>query len=81
MRRYAALFAALGEAVRLLLDTGGRPVWSETDDGVDCLQLAWFGASVSRIGGAVGFGLEDQEAIRNAAHGQRQRAAAAHGRG
>ncbi|MER5756604.1 hypothetical protein [Streptomyces sp. NPDC002088] len=50
------------------MDRCGR----ERYDGTDCLRPAWFGASVSRIGGAVGSSLEDQEAIRNAAPGQRQ---------
>ncbi|MEV7384010.1 hypothetical protein [Streptomyces lydicus] len=71
---YAALFVTLTAASLLMLDTGAiAAVLKHPTEPIDCLELAWFVASVALVGGAFGSGLEDSGAVRNAAYGHRQR--------
>lgn len=71
---YAALFVTL-VAVSLLVVTPsvfGRIVHHAVGAS-DYLTLSWFVTSISMIGGAFGTGLENAEAVRDAAYGQRHR--------
>lgn len=52
---------------QLLEQTLGHPVGAP-----DFLRLAWLVAAVATLGGALGSGLEDDEAVRQAAYGARQ---------
>jgi hypothetical protein len=71
---YAMLLAVLVVPVWLLLDggvlatvTGHRPTWT------DYVDIVWFTASASMVGGALGAGLEDDSVVRLATYGARQR--------
>lgn len=71
---YAALLAGLIVIEQLLLTPtvvrqgiGVTPAWS------DDLAIAWFVTSAAMIGGALGSGFEDDDVVRRAAYGARQR--------
>ncbi|WP_230595632.1 hypothetical protein [Rhodococcoides fascians] len=60
--------AALALRAPVLSSTLGHDViWS------DYLELSWLLASIATIGGAIGSGLEDDNAVKEAAYGTRQR--------
>jgi hypothetical protein len=67
---YLVLLAGTVLAAALLIDTSvleqtlQRPV-----DFTDYLTLAWIISSLATVGGAIGSGLEDEEAVRAAAYG------------
>jgi hypothetical protein len=67
---YLVLLVGLSAAAALLIDTSvleqalGRPVGV-----VDYLTLAWLISSLATVGGAIGSGLEDEQAVRAAAYG------------
>jgi len=70
MALYLALLAMTLLAVLLMVpgaflaDALGHPV-----DAVDEVQLAWLVSSIATVGGALGAGLESDEALREAAYG------------
>ena len=53
---------------QLVADNIGRPVSLST-----LLMMAWLVAAVATLGGALGSGMEDDEAVKAAAYGVRQR--------
>jgi hypothetical protein len=53
---------------QLVADNIGHPVGLST-----LLMMAWLAAAVATLGGALGSGLEDDEAVKAAAYGVRQR--------
>ena len=53
---------------QFVADNIGRPVGLST-----LLMMAWLVAAVATLGGALGSGMEDDEAVRAAAYGVRQR--------
>ncbi|MCV7373456.1 hypothetical protein H5P33_12090 [Mycolicibacterium arabiense] len=71
---HVALFVLMLVAAKLTLlpevfsQTLGHPVSTN-----DYLSLAWLLASISTVGGALGSGLEDDDGVRTAAYGVRQR--------
>jgi hypothetical protein len=71
---HVALFCTLLFTTALVLTpqlfsrTIGHPVGV-----LDYLKLAWLLASIATIGGALGSGLEDDDAVKSAAYGVRQR--------
>ena len=76
MALYAALFglsllaALLLVVPRMLADTLGHPIGLSDD-----LHLAWLTSSLATVGGALGAGLESDEAVRRAAYTYRTSAA------
>lgn len=75
---YAVLFALVLVAALIFLDSGflqsilGHPVGFS-----DYMRLAWMTTSLSTVAGALGSGLEDEETVREATYGYRQRRRAA----
>jgi hypothetical protein len=75
---YAVLFALVLVAALIFLDSGflqsvlGHPVGFS-----DYMRLAWMATSLSTVAGALGSGLEDEETVREATYGYRQRRRAA----
>ena len=71
---YAVLFAFVLVAALIFLDSGflqsilGHPVGFS-----DYVRLAWMATSLSTVAGALGSGLEDEETVREATYGYRQR--------
>ena len=67
---YLVLLVGLTAAAALLIDTSvleqtlGRPVGV-----IDYLTLAWLISSLATVGGAIGSGLEDEQAVRAMAYG------------
>lgn len=67
---YLVLLVGVAAAAALLIDTSvfgqtlGRPVGV-----VDYLTMAWLISSLATVGGAIGSGLEDEEAVRAVAYG------------
>jgi hypothetical protein len=67
---YLVLLVGLTAAAALLIDTSvlgqalARPVGV-----VDYLTLAWLISSLATVGGAIGSGLEDEQAVRTVAYG------------
>jgi hypothetical protein len=67
---YLVLLVGLTAVAALLIDTSvleqalGRPVGV-----VDYLTLAWLISSLATVGGAIGSGLEDEQAVRAVAYG------------
>jgi hypothetical protein len=53
---------------QLIADTVGHPV-----DPPTLLRMAWLVAAIATLGGALGSGMEDDEAVKEAAYGVRQR--------
>ncbi|MGP4001394.1 hypothetical protein [Streptomyces sp. 8N706] len=71
---YAMLFVTLTAVAALLLVPsvlGG--FLQEPAQAHDYVALSWFITSIAMVGGAFGSGLEEQEAVRNAAYGRRHR--------
>jgi hypothetical protein len=71
---YVGLFVVAMVAQLVIIDSGvlrdelGRAVdWS------DRLRLSWMAASLATVAGAVGTGIESDEAVHDAAYGYRQR--------
>jgi small-conductance mechanosensitive channel len=71
---YLGLFLALLAATLFLLDGAllGQ-VTKQSIDVTDYLLIAWLGASVATVAGALGSSLENDEEVREAAYGYRQR--------
>jgi hypothetical protein len=71
---YAVLFGLVLVAALIFLDSGflqsilGHPVGFS-----DYMRLAWMATSLSTVAGALGSGLEDEETVREATYGYRQR--------
>jgi hypothetical protein len=71
---YLALLVVLVVVARFLIDPEVMRSMIQTGLGPRAhLHLAWFATSFAMIGGALGSGLENDEAVRNAAYGERQR--------
>ncbi|MEV6653150.1 hypothetical protein [Streptomyces sp. NPDC051219] len=71
---YAALYVlVLVTAVFVLTPDSLRPVIGHEPNAAYYLSLAWFITSMGTVGGALGAGLEDDRAVRQAAYGERQR--------
>ena len=72
---YVALFFVLLMGASFVIDIElMRQVTGPTVDGASYLRLAWLGASMATIAGALGSSLENDDEIREAAYGYRQRA-------
>jgi hypothetical protein len=75
---YAVLFVLVLVAALIFLDSGflqsilGHPVGFS-----DYVRLTWMATSLSTVAGALGSGLEDEETVREATYGYRQRRRAA----
>ena len=71
---YLGLFLALLAGTLFLIDAGllGQ-VTKQSVDVTDYLRLAWLGASVGTVAGALGSSLENDKEVREAAYGYRQR--------
>jgi len=71
---YAVLFVLVLVAAGIFLESGflqsnlGHPVGP-----VDYVRLAWMATSLATVAGALGSGLEDEETVREATYGYRQR--------
>lgn len=71
---YALLFALLLLTSALVVDSRLFAKEISHPAGVtDYLALAWFGASVATVAGAIGSGLDSVDAVREAAYGHNQR--------
>ncbi|MFG2660149.1 hypothetical protein [Streptomyces sp. NPDC048425] len=71
---YAALFVLIALTALFLLPSGTLgPVLGHEPDASYYLVLAWFITSMGTVGGALGAGLEDDQVVRQAAYGERQR--------
>ncbi|WP_266930532.1 hypothetical protein [Streptomyces sp. NBC_00120] len=71
---YAALFVLIALTALFLLPSGTLgPVLGHEPDAAYYLSLAWFITSMGTVGGALGAGLEDDQVVRQAAYGERQR--------
>ncbi|MBV9292016.1 MAG: hypothetical protein JO222_06165 [Frankiales bacterium] len=71
---YLGLFIVLAGISVIIFDPhvlrmtlGHAPTWS------DRLGIAWFATSAAMVGGALGSGLENDDVVRRAAYGERQR--------
>jgi hypothetical protein len=70
---YAALFALLLVAAALVIDPDVfQQNIGHSVDLADYVTLAWFAASVATVAGALGSGLENEDAVRQAAYGHNQ---------
>ncbi|WP_149038398.1 hypothetical protein [Kitasatospora sp. MBT63] len=71
---YAALYVLIALTAPLLLAPGALgPVLGHEPGAAYYLSLAWFITSMGTVGGALGAGLEDDQVVRQAAYGERQR--------
>ncbi|MFF1569390.1 hypothetical protein ACFVY1_39195 [Streptomyces sp. NPDC058293] len=71
---YAALFVLIALTALFLLPSGTLgPVLGHEPGAAYYLSLAWFITSMGTVGGALGAGLEDDQVVRQAAYGERQR--------
>lgn len=71
---YALLFIVLLAISALLVDGGVfRSATQQAADPARYLELAWLGASVATVAGALGSGLESLEEVRDAVYGHDQR--------
>lgn len=71
---YAVLFVALtAVAALLLVPSVFGQILQQPAQAHDYVALSWFITSIAMVGGAFGSGLEEDEAVRNAAYGQRHR--------
>jgi hypothetical protein len=71
---YFGLFLALLAGTLFLIDGGLlEQVTKQSADVTDYLRIAWLGASVATVAGALGSSLENDEEVREAAYGYRQR--------
>lgn len=71
---YVGLFLALLAGTLFLIDGGLlEQVTKQSVDITDYLRIAWLGASVATVAGALGSSLENDEEVREAAYGYRQR--------
>jgi hypothetical protein len=71
---YAALYVlVIVTAVFVLTPEALRPVIQREPSAGYFLSLAWFITSMGTVGGALGVGFEDENAVRQAAYGERQR--------
>jgi hypothetical protein len=71
---YLGLFLALLAGTLFLIDGGLlEQVTKQSADVTDYLRIAWLGASVGTVAGALGSSLENDEEVREAAYGYRQR--------
>jgi xanthine/uracil permease len=70
---YAVLFALLLTAAALVIDADvfTKNVGHRVDLD-DYVTLAWFAASIATVAGALGSGLENADAVRQAAYGHNQ---------
>jgi hypothetical protein len=71
---YLGLFLALIAGSLFLIDGGLlEQVTKQSADVTDYLRIAWLGASVATVAGALGSSLENDTEVREAAYGYRQR--------
>ncbi|WP_069464854.1 hypothetical protein [Actinacidiphila rubida] len=71
---YAALYVlVILTTVFVLTPEALNPVIRHDPSAGYYLSLAWFITSMGTVGGALGVGLEDEDAVRQAAYGERQR--------
>jgi hypothetical protein len=71
---YIGLFLALLAGMLFLIDGGLlEQVTKQSADVTDYLRIAWLGASVATVAGALGSSLENDKEVREAAYGYRQR--------
>ncbi|MEV5126163.1 hypothetical protein AB0K49_25765 [Streptomyces decoyicus] len=71
---YAALYVLIALTALFLLAPGAlEPVLGHEPGAGYYLSLAWFITSMGTVGGALGAGLEDDQVVRQAAYGERQR--------
>jgi hypothetical protein len=71
---YLGLFLALLAGTLFLIDGGLlKQVTKQPADVTDYLRIAWLGASVATVAGALGSSLENDNEVREAAYGHRQR--------
>jgi hypothetical protein len=71
---YVGLFLALLGGTLYLIDSGLlEQVTKQSVDVTDYLLIAWLGASIATVAGALGSSLENNEEVKEAAYGYRQR--------
>lgn len=71
---YAVLYVLIALTALFLLAPGTLgPVLGHEPGAAYYLSLAWFITSMGTVGGALGAGLEDDQVVRQAAYGERQR--------
>jgi hypothetical protein len=71
---YVLLLAVLLAVSALLIDSGVmRSMTGRQAGPAEYLQLAWLGASIATVAGALGSGLESLDDVRSAAYGHHQR--------
>src|SRR5215208_1479945 len=71
---YAVLFALIFLAAWVFVPGGYfQTTLKHTVGFGDYLTLAWLGTSLATVAGALGAGLEDEETVRDASYGYRQR--------
>jgi hypothetical protein len=75
---YGVLFVLVLVAALIFLDSGFLgSILGHTVGFSDYMRLAWMATSLSTVAGALGSGLEDEETVREATYGYRQRRRAA----